>query len=197
TPEGVISVRLPTPGLHNVMNALAATATALGMGASLKNVAEGLENYAGVKGRLQHLTGLNGALVVDDTYNANPMSMKAAIDVLTVKSGKKMLVLGDMGELGDDAAELHAEIGRYAKNAGVDALLTLGNLSQEMASAFGVGAQHYESVGALVADLTSQMQEKSTVLVKGSRFMAMERIVNEIISKSDSRNDIQKNGEVH
>lgn len=196
TPEGVINVRLPTPGLHNVMNALAATATALGMGASFKNIAEGLENYAGVKGRLQHLTGVNGALVVDDTYNANPMSMKAAIDVLTAKLGKKILVLGDMGELGDDAAELHAEIGSYAKKAGIDGLLTLGNLSQEMTRAFGVDAQHYETVEALVTDLTPQMQEKSTVLVKGSRFMAMERIVNEIISKSD-RNDKHKNGEAH
>ncbi|MEO6118019.1 MAG: cyanophycin synthetase, partial [Methylotenera sp.] len=179
------------------MNALAATATALGMGATLNNIAEGLANYAGVKGRLQHLTGLKGALVVDDTYNANPMSMKAAIDVLTAKLGKKILVLGDMGELGDDAAELHAEIGGYAKAAGVDALFTLGNLSQEMTSAFGVGAKHYESVEALVADLTLQMKEKSTVLVKGSRFMAMERIVNEIVSKSDSRNDMQKNREAH
>ncbi len=197
TPQGAISVHLPTPGLHNVMNALAATATALGMGATLNNIAEGLANYAGVKGRLQHLTGLNGALVVDDTYNANPMSMQAAIDVLTAKSGEKLLVLGDMGELGNDAAELHAEIGRYAKTAGVDALFTLGNLSIEMAHAFGVGAQHYQSVEALTTDLIAKMHPNSTVLVKGSRFMAMERVVNEITNKNSGRNDMHKNGEAH
>ncbi len=197
TPQGAMSVHLPTPGLHNVMNALAATATALGMGATLNNIAEGLVSYAGVKGRLQHLTGLKGVLVVDDTYNANPMSMKAAIDVLTAKPGEKLLVLGDMGELGSDAAELHAEIGRYAKTAGVDALFTLGNLSIEMAHAFGVGAKHYQSVEALTADLIAEMHPNSTVLVKGSRFMAMERVVNEITNKNSGRNDMHKNGEAH
>jgi UDP-N-acetylmuramoyl-tripeptide--D-alanyl-D-alanine ligase len=197
TPQGVISVHLPTPGLHNVMNALAATATALGMGASLNNIAEGLANYAGVKGRLQHLTGLKDALVVDDTYNANPMSMKAAIDVLAAKLGEKFLVLGDMGELGDDAAELHAEIGLYAKTAGVNALFTLGNLSQEMTHAFGSGAQHYQSLEMLTADLIEKMHPNSTVLVKGSRFMAMERVVNEIISKSSNKNAMHKNEEAH
>lgn len=197
TPQGLISVQLPTPGLHNVMNALAATATALGMGASLNNIAEGLVNYTGVKGRLQHLTGLKDTLVIDDTYNANPTSVKAAIDVLTAKLGDKFLVLGDMGELGDDAAELHAEIGLYAKTAGVNALFTLGELSQEMTHAFGVGAQHYQSVAMLTADLIAKMHPNSTVLVKGSRFMAMERVVSEIISKSSNKNEMHKNEEAH
>ena len=196
TPQGAIKAHLPTPGLHNVLNALAATAAAQAMGAPLAAIAIGLENYAGVKGRLQPLAGLNGALVIDDSYNANPMSMKAAIDVLMAKPGKKILVLGDMGELGENAAELHAEIGAYAQAAGVDALLTLGNLSESMTKVFDVEkdtrAKHYLSVTTLTADLIKQMQPDTTVLVKGSRFMAMERVVNEITNKAD-----HMNGEKH
>lgn len=183
TPQGVAQVQLPAPGLHNVMNALAATAAALAMGVGLPAVIAGLQNYAGVKGRLQSMQGLNKALVIDDTYNANPISMRAAIDVLKARAGKKLLVLGDMGELGDDAPQLHAEIGQYAKAAGVDALFTLGMHSAQMSQAFGAGAQHYASVETLTVDLINAMQPGSTVLVKGSRFMAMERIVKEIVIK--------------
>jgi UDP-N-acetylmuramoyl-tripeptide--D-alanyl-D-alanine ligase len=197
TPKGQFKAVLPTPGLHNVMNALAATGAALAMGVELSAIAEGLQNYAGVKGRLQHLKGVNGALVIDDTYNANPLSMKAAIDVLMAKSGEKLLVLGDMGELGDDAAELHAEIGHYAKVAGVDALFTLGTLSQEMTAAFGAGAKHYESVEALAGDLAAKLKPTSVVLVKGSRFMAMERIVREIITKTQTEKQADKQQEAH
>ena len=196
TPQGAIKVHLPTPGLHNVLNALAATAAAQAMGAPLAAIATGLENYAGVKGRLQPLAGLNGALVIDDSYNANPMSMKAAIDVLMAKPGKKILVLGDMGELGENAAELHAEIGAYAQATGVDALLTLGNLSESMTKVFDAEkdtrAKHYLSVSTLITDLIKQMQPDTTILVKGSRFMAMERVVNEITNKAE-----HKNGEKH
>jgi len=181
TPQGMVSVQLPAPGKHNVMNALAATAAALAMGVPLNAVATGLEIYVGAKGRLQSKAGLNGALVIDDTYNANPMSMKVAIDVLMAKPGKKLLVLGDMGELGENAAELHEEIGRYAKAAGVDALFTLGTLSVDMASAFGAGANHYETPQALTTDLITQMTPETNVLVKGSRFMAMERVVNQLV----------------
>jgi UDP-N-acetylmuramoyl-tripeptide--D-alanyl-D-alanine ligase len=162
------------------MNALAATATALAMGVSLSAVAKGLQAYAGVKGRLQVLKGIHDAIVIDDTYNANPISMKAAIDVLKVKYGRKILVLGDMGELGSEAEAAHREIGLYAKAAAVDALLTLGNHSALMTKAFGQGAQHYSEVDALVADLVRIMQPGSTVLVKGSRFMAMERVVEKV-----------------
>lgn len=184
TPQGAINVLLPAPGLHNVMNALAATATAIALNTPLEAIENGLQNYAGVKGRLQHLLGLNGALVIDDCYNANPMSMKAAIDVLMAQAGEKLLVLGDMGELGEDAAALHAEIGAYAKQAGVNQLFALGTLSQEMTKAFGAGSQHYETPEALVADLLKAMKPNVTVLVKGSRFMAMERVVNKIIMKN-------------
>ncbi|HSH54253.1 MAG TPA: UDP-N-acetylmuramoyl-tripeptide--D-alanyl-D-alanine ligase [Methylotenera sp.] len=186
TPNGQFGTVLPTPGLHNVMNALAATSAALAMGIALPVIAEGLQNYVGAKGRLQHLKGVNGALVIDDTYNANPLSMKAAIDVLMAKPGEKLLVLGDMGELGDDAAALHAEIGSYAKAAGVNALLTLGTLSQEMTTAFGAGAKHYASAEALASELAARLKPTSVVLVKGSRFMAMERIVKEIITEKQT-----------
>ena len=188
TPQGVVKVQLPAPGKHNVLNALSATTAALSLGVPLNIIAAGLESYAGVKGRLQALVGINGALVIDDTYNANPMA----------KAGIKLLVLGDMGELGDNAADLHAEIGSYAKAAGVDALFTLGNLSQAMSAAFGGGAKHYLDPQVLVADLIANMRTGVNVLVKGSRFMAMERVVNNIVLESAAaKNSDQKNREVH
>jgi UDP-N-acetylmuramoyl-tripeptide--D-alanyl-D-alanine ligase len=188
TPLGIVNLRLPAPGLHNVMNALAATAAAIAIGIPLSAIVLGLTHYAGVKGRLQNFAGKHGALVIDDTYNANPMSMQAAIDVLVAGAGEKLLVLGDMGELGDSAAEMHAEIGRYAKVSGVDALFTLGDLSAEMSRAFGTGAQHYATPQALTTDLLARMSSESTVLVKGSRFMAMERIVHEIVLQNEINN---------
>lgn len=199
TPQGAIKVSLSTPGLHNVINALAATSAALAMGVTLKDVAEGLENYAGVKGRLQQKAGLHGALVIDDTYNANPMSMKVAIDVLMAMPGEKLLVLGDMGELGDNATEMHAEIGNYAKASGLKSLFALGEMSVDMAKAFGSGARHYATPQALTADLQKQMKQGVNVLVKGSRFMAMERVVDEIVVKNASATakSAEKNGEEH
>ena len=194
TPIGKAHVELPAPGLHNVMNALAATSAALAMGVDLPVIAAGLQQYAGVKGRLQSLPGLHNAQVIDDTYNANPISMRAAIDVLKAKPGKKLLVLGDIGELGPDAPALHAEIGQYAKAAGIDALFTLGTHSERMSMAFGAGAQHYPNVETLAADLLKAMQTGSTVLVKGSRFMALERVVKEIVTKEVAA---EKNGEAH
>ena len=187
TPQGVIKVKLSTPGLHNVMNALAATSAALAMGVSIQFVAMGLETYSGVKGRLQQKTGHNGALVIDDTYNANPMSMKVAIDVLIAMPGEKIAVLGDMGELGDNAAEMHAEIGRYAKASGLNSLYALGDMSVDMVKAFGNGARNYSSPEALAVDLREQMKTGMNVLVKGSRFMAMERVVDAIVLKNKSK----------
>jgi UDP-N-acetylmuramoyl-tripeptide--D-alanyl-D-alanine ligase len=192
--QGVAEFNLPVAGVHNVRNALAAAAAALAMGVPLTAITAGLTAFGGVKGRLQHKAGLNGALVIDDTYNANPASMKAAIDVLAARPGEKLLVLGDMGELGTDAAKLHAEIGRYAQQAGTDALFVLGDLSHEMVAAFGdhgdkSRARHYATPEALAADLTQRMSASATVLVKGSRFMRMERVVNLIT--------IEKSGEGH
>ncbi|MDP2246992.1 MAG: UDP-N-acetylmuramoyl-tripeptide--D-alanyl-D-alanine ligase [Nitrosomonadales bacterium] len=181
TPIGDTMVRLPVAGQHNVSNALAAATVAIAMGASLANIVSGLESFVGVKGRLQRKAGIKGAVVIDDTYNANPASMKAAIDVLAQRKGEKLLVLGDMGELGDDAATMHAEIGAYAKQAGVNILYVLGELSHEMVKAFGHGAQHFETPEALVSNLANRMNDVSTVLVKGSRFMQMERVINLIV----------------
>ncbi len=210
TPQGAIKVSLSAPGQHNVMNALAATSVALAMGVPLASIAVGLKNYAGVKGRLQQKAGLNGALVIDDTYNANPMSMKVAIDVLMAMAGENILVLGDMGELGDKAAQMHAEIGAYAKASGLIHLYALGDMSLEAVKAFGTGAQHYQTPQALKADLIQHMKQGVNVLVKGSRFMAMERVVNEIIATDfkltpgfklttdlEPNNIALKNGEKH
>lgn len=181
TPLGEAALELPVAGKHNVCNALAAATTAVAMGASLQHIVTGLESFAGVKGRLQRKRGIKGAVVIDDTYNANPASMKAAIDVLAARQGEKLLVLGDMGELGEDAAAMHAEIGAYARQSGVNALYVLGELSHEMVKAFGLGAQHFETPDALVWSLANRMNDISTVLVKGSRFMRMEQVVNLIV----------------
>jgi UDP-N-acetylmuramoyl-tripeptide--D-alanyl-D-alanine ligase len=189
TPKGAAALRLSVPGLHNVRNALAAASAALAIGIPLQVIVQGLENYSGVQGRLQYKAGINGAQVIDDTYNANPASMKAAIDVLAARAGEKWLVLGDMGELGEDAATMHAEIGRYARQAGIHALFALGNLSRETVAAFGMGAQHYEDMQTLVEDLLQGMQSTMTVLVKGSRFMRMERVADLIA--------VEKNREKH
>jgi UDP-N-acetylmuramoyl-tripeptide--D-alanyl-D-alanine ligase len=185
TPQGEAVVRLPAPGVHNVRNALAAAAAATAMGVSLSAIAGGLQQYAGVKGRLQRKAGIHGSTVIDDTYNANPASMRAAIDVLAACPGKRVLVLGDMGELGETAAEMHREIGAYAKQAQLDRLLVLGELSKEMVAGFGAGAQHFESPEALDEELSKQLTADTTVLVKGSRFMRMERVVALLLADTD------------
>ena len=177
TPDGERALRLPVPGLHNVRNALAATAVALSMGVPLDAVAEGLAGFAGVKGRLQRRPGRHGALLLDDTYNANPASMRAAIDVLARQTGKRLLVMGDMGELGENEAALHAELGAYAKAARVDGLYALGRLSIKAVEAYGHGASHHDAVESLAEALLPELDAGTTVLVKGSRFMRMERVI--------------------
>ncbi|MEQ1669133.1 MAG: UDP-N-acetylmuramoyl-tripeptide--D-alanyl-D-alanine ligase, partial [Sulfuriferula sp.] len=173
-----LAVRLAVAGEHNVMNALAAAAVAHAVGVDLSAIKAGLEGYQGVKGRLQRKSALHGAVVIDDSYNANPDSTHAAIKVLAASEGKKILVLGDMGELGDDAVAMHTQVGTMAKMAGVDALFALGDLSRHAVAAFGVGAHHYTDVAVLAADVAATLAADVTVLVKGSRFMQMERVVN-------------------
>jgi UDP-N-acetylmuramoyl-tripeptide--D-alanyl-D-alanine ligase len=177
TPKGEVVVRIQLAGDHNACNALAATACALAMGVGLKAVKQGLAGFAGIKGRLQTKPGLNGALFIDDTYNANPDSAKAAITVLRMRPGKKILVLGDMGELGDASVALHAQVGLAARQAGVDRLLAMGDWSKAAVQAFGPGAMHYERIQELLADLENDLAPDVTVLVKGSRAMQMERVV--------------------
>ena len=174
------TLRLPVPGKHNVMNALAAAAAAWALSVPAEAIVAGLQEFGGIYGRLQKKAGCNGAVVIDDTYNANPDSVRAAISVLAAVPGTRLLVLGDMGELGDNALHAHAEIGAYARQAGIEGVYTLGQLSRETAAAFGVGAQHFGDVAELCAALQLKMAAGVTVLVKGSRFMRMERIIERV-----------------
>jgi UDP-N-acetylmuramoyl-tripeptide--D-alanyl-D-alanine ligase len=175
-PQQELVARLSVPGIHNVKNALAAAAAAWAVGVAPAAISAGLANYRGVKGRMQQQRLPGGALLIDDTYNANPESMKAALTVLAARSGKRIFVMGDMGELGASAADLHTEIGLFARRAGVDRFYALGEASAAAARAFGAGGAHYPSVEALLAALQPQIDPQTTILVKGSRFMRMERV---------------------
>ena len=177
TPDGHFTVALAVPGRHNARNACAAAAAALAAGATPDAVKQGLEIFTGVKGRLQRRVGRHGALVVDDSYNANPDSMRAAIDVLASVPGKRIFVMGDMGEAGSAAAQFHDEIGGYAKSHGIDRLFCLGELSVAAAANFGEGGQHFTRIEDLLKALAGELDAQTTVLVKGSRFMKMERVV--------------------
>ncbi|MFA7280519.1 MAG: UDP-N-acetylmuramoyl-tripeptide--D-alanyl-D-alanine ligase [Sterolibacterium sp.] len=180
TPQGEVAVELQIPGLHNAKNALAATAATLAAGCSLEAIVAGLESYRGIKGRLQQWPAHNGARVIDDTYNANPDSMRAAIDVLAAQPGKKVLVIGDMGEVGAQSGQFHDEIGGYAKSMGLDRLLALGEQSATAARNFDSGGAHFKNLEALLTALRPLLDADTTVLVKGSRFMQMERVVDAI-----------------
>ncbi|PNS09278.1 UDP-N-acetylmuramoyl-tripeptide--D-alanyl-D-alanine ligase [Solilutibacter silvestris] len=178
TPLGAAEVRLALPGRHNIANALAATALALGLGVAFDTIVRGLTAATSVGGRLVTQKLANGAVLVDDSYNANPGSTAAAIQTLAASpEQERWLVLGDMRELGPDAIALHAEAGRQAKAAGLQRLYVLGALSAEAAAAFGDGAQVFDSHDALVAALARELHGGVRVLVKGSRGSAMDRVV--------------------
>ncbi len=186
TPWGEVALSLAVPGRHNARNACAAAAATLAAGASLAAVKQGLESFAGVKGRLQRRAGLNGALVIDDSYNANPDSMRAAIDVLASLPGKCIFVMGDMGEAGAAAGQFHDEIGGYAKSHGIDRLFCIGGLAAAAAHNFGAGGQHFERIEDLLKALPGELDAQTTVLVKGSRFMKMERVVAALVDEGNS-----------
>ena len=175
--EGEAPLRLQAAGVHNVRNALAAAAAAAAAGVRLAAIARGLAGFVPVQGRLQKLAGKGGAIVLDDSYNANPDSVIAAIDVLARAGGRKFLVLGDMGEVGARGAAFHAEIGRHARACQIDRLFLVGELSAHAAAAFGDGAEHYADIDALLAALAPALEAGVTSLIKGSRFMRMERVV--------------------
>ncbi|NMG76105.1 UDP-N-acetylmuramoyl-tripeptide--D-alanyl-D-alanine ligase [Aromatoleum diolicum] len=183
---GALDFDLPVPGEHNARNAAGAAAACLAAGASLAAVAEGLSGFSGAAGRLQRRAGIGGAVIVDDTYNANPDSVRAAIDVLAATAEHTMLVLGDMGEVGATSAQLHDEIGGYAKSKGVDELFALGEMSAVAAHNFGDGGRHFDSVEALVAAISPRLDAGTVVLVKGSRFMRMERVANALAAVHNS-----------
>ncbi|MFM0686961.1 UDP-N-acetylmuramoyl-tripeptide--D-alanyl-D-alanine ligase [Paraburkholderia strydomiana] len=187
TPQGHVEITLQVLGNHNAHNALAATSAALAAGVSLDAIKRGLESFGAVKGRLQvkhaALGTLAGATVIDDTYNANPDSMRAAIDVLASHASPRVLVMGDMGEVGDNGPEFHREIGAYAKERGIDALYAMGDASRDACTAYGAGAHHVADIGTLVGQLQQAgFGAAATLLVKGSRFMQMERVVDAVTS---------------
>jgi UDP-N-acetylmuramoyl-tripeptide--D-alanyl-D-alanine ligase len=183
TPVGQAELKLAVPGRHNARNALAAAAACLAAGIPLAAVVAGLEGFAGLKGRLQRRQGRAGAVVLDDTYNANPDSVRAGIDVLAATIGRKVLVLGDMGEIGEASGQYHDEIGGYAKSQGVDRLLAFGDASQQAVRNFGEGARHFCDIEKLIAAVNKQLGPETTVLVKGSRFMKMERVADAIVGE--------------
>ncbi len=185
--EGEASITLGIPGRHNARNATAAAAACLAAGISLADVAKGLQAFAGVKGRLQRRSGKNGAEILDDTYNANPDSVRAGIDVLASTIGRKLLVLGDMGEIGEASAQYHDEIGGYAKSQGVDRLFALGDVSQVAVRNFGEGARHFCNVDKLIAAVDKELGPETTVLVKGSRFMKMERVADALAAAPEEK----------
>jgi UDP-N-acetylmuramoyl-tripeptide--D-alanyl-D-alanine ligase len=177
TAAGPMTIALGVPGLPMAQNALAAVAAALAAGVDLASIRRGLEAFRPVVGRLATRVAPSGAVVIDDTYNANPDSVRAAIDVLARVASPRILVLGDMGEVGAGGPAFHREVGAYARAAGIDRLYATGGQAALAVDAFGPGARHFAQVDDLVATLAAEATPGTTVLVKGSRFMRMERIV--------------------
>jgi len=175
-------LQLKVPGKHNVMNALAAAAVTFSVGVPLKSIVHSLSNFENISGRLTTLRSKVGYRVIDDTYNANPFSMGAAIDVLANFEGDRVLVIGDMGELGSSAKKLHADIGERAKKAGIDYLYATGELSASAIKAFGENGFHFQSKNELIKVLKKNLNNDDVVLVKGSRSAAMEVVVEEILT---------------
>lgn len=184
TPAGEIAMRLPLLGKHNVMNALAASAAALEAGATLTQVKSGLEKLKSTAGRLEIKRGHKGARVLDDTYNANPSSIAAGIEVLRGAGGRTVLVMGDMAELGESALDIHRRVGELARRVGIERLYALGPMSAAAVEAFGEGGLHFNDHAALAEALRGELAPQTTVLVKGSRVMQMERVVAAIAEES-------------
>ena len=178
TPVGDCIIELKLLGRHNVMNALAAITASIAAGFPLEQIVNGLESLGPVNGRLQMKRGINNSLVIDDTYNANPSSLRAALNVLHDFSGKRFLALGDMAELGDNADELHVDAGTYAKETGVDSLYSFGTLAAKAAKEFGGNGFCYDKHEDMINALRNELSQDVTLLVKGSRSMHMENVVN-------------------
>lgn len=174
---GDVEATLSIPGVHNVMNALAAAAATHAAGVTLEAIGRGLSEFRPYTGRLQVKRSAEGMTVIDDSYNANPDSVRAAIDVLAAAGGRTVLVLGDMGEVGDEGPDFHSEVGRYARERGISSVLALGESTAHTVAAFGHEARHFATVEDLGDALDRVRDKDTTVLVKGSRFMRMERVV--------------------
>ena len=184
SPWGRIQIRLHLMGNHNALNALAAAAACLALDIEPEQIAAGLAAARPVAGRLQSRFGACGACIIDDTYNANPSSLAAALDTLAAMPGKKLLVLGDMAELGDDSEIWHIRAGKMARMMGVEEVFTIGGLAGLAAASFGEGAHHLAEVTSLVEALLPRLRPDVNVLVKGSRCMAMESVVAELLQRS-------------
>ncbi|MCU6499649.1 UDP-N-acetylmuramoyl-tripeptide--D-alanyl-D-alanine ligase [Rugamonas sp. A1-17] len=184
-------VNLQAAGDHNVRNALAAVACTWAAGIALDKIKLGLDTFAPVSGRLQKKAAANGAVVIDDSYNANPDSVRAAIDVLCKAAAPRVLVLGDMGEVGTQGREFHEEIGAYAQSKGIEQVLVTGELAAHMIGTANQGAsiRHFENFGDLLAAVEAAVTPDATVLIKGSRFMKMERVVQHLIGSQQANKE--------
>ena len=187
-PGTSLRVSLPLPGIHNVRNACAAAAVATALNVDIEDIKSALQNVGPVAGRLQPLAGINGCTLFDDSYNANPLSVTAAAEFLASLDGDSWLVLGDMKELGEDAEELHREVGASARASGVDRLFALGDLSRHYVDGFGGGAHWYADIDALIADV-GEASNAVNVLIKGSRSMRMERVVDALRAAESERKE--------
>ncbi len=185
TPLGSIDIRLSLVGQHNILNALACAAAAQQIGASLENIKAGLEKVSALPGRFLMRTGKHGARIIDDTYNANPASVKAALALLARYPGQRYFVLGTMGELGEQSLFYHEKMGQLAQTHQIDQLFTYGAFAKETADAFGKNAHHFTDQRALIAALQSELAADKTILIKGSRSMRMENVVAALIDPSE------------
>lgn len=195
TPQGQTDVRLALLGRHNIMNALAAAAASLAAGVTLDHIKNGLEKLRPTAGRLELIPGFNGARVLDDTYNANPASLAAGMEVLKDAGGERVLVIGDMAELGDGGPEIHRRMGELARSMGIDRLYAIGELARLTAKGFGAGAVHADRHDSLVNELRNVMHGNMTILVKGSRVMRMEQVVRGISRNGEVSTDRSKDAQ--
>ena len=177
SPLGERAIMLKAGGAHNIGNALAAAAAASAAGASLEDIALGLADFRAVAGRLQLKAGTRGSWIIDDSYNANPSSVRAAMEVLRSLSGTTWLVLGDMAELGESSQDSHAHIGSYARDCGIKRLFAMGALSSRAVETFGPGGEWFADADSLARRLQAELSPGVTVLIKGSRINRLERVV--------------------
>ncbi len=186
TPAGSISISLALLGLHNVVNAVAAAAACTAVGCTLEEIKTGLERVKSVPGRMQMLAGVRGAILIDDSYNASPSSFHAAIDALAAHIGHRILVVGDMAELGSQCESAHAEVGRYAGTNGIDTLWSVGQFSALASAAFGNNGTHFDSQRALIEQARTVFGPDVIALVKGSRSAEMDKVVEQLKSGEPS-----------
>ena len=181
TPDGERDVLLRAGGAHNLTNAVAAAAAARAAGATLDACVQGLESFRAVAGRLQLKAGLRNSWIIDDSYNANPSSVRAGLDVLRGVGGVTWMVLGDMAELGDHAVQSHVQAGEYARECGVKRLFAIGPESSRAAESFGAGAEWFPDADSLIRRLTAEVAPGVTLLIKGSRVNRLERVVQALV----------------